>query len=243
MMLRYLAGMIFFLNVASALAGDVSASRIAQNDGASPAAGQPAKPGQPVNMAPVKMAEVAVGDHWTYEVRDEITGAVVRTQKVIVTDISGSQVATRLDVTETGRSGSMVFDKSWNVLRDGPNRYSPNSGTGVQSPLKRDAQWKIMADEVNGNNGNVWKIAVNSRVTGQESVTTKAGTFQTYTIETTQAVRSTKDPTANTQVSIRTWFSPAVNHWVRLTIVRRERGLTVRNETVELIEYGRKEAQ
>src|SRR5437016_4658281 len=112
MMLRYVVGVIFFLNVASGLAGDLTASRIAQNGGASPAAGQSAKPGQPADMS-----EVTVGDYWTYEVKDEITGAVVRTQKVIVTDISGGQVATRLDVPETGRSGSMVFDKSWNVLR------------------------------------------------------------------------------------------------------------------------------
>jgi hypothetical protein len=128
-------------------------------------------------------------------------------------------------------------------LRDGNFRYSPNDGTGVQSPLALNAQWKAVSDETNSANGNVWKITVNARVTSQESVTTKAGTFQTYVIEETQAVRNVKNPTASVQVSIRIWFSPDVNHWVRRNVVRRERNLIVRNETVELVEYGRKSAQ
>lgn len=234
-MRRCLAAGMFFCSVSCALAGDMSTNRVAQNEGVSSI--QTGKPAERANMS-----EVAVGDHWNYDVRDEIAGTALPTRNVIVTDISGGQVATRVDVGN-GRSGSMVFDKSWNILRDGANRYSPNSGTGVQLPLKLNAEWKTAADELNGNNGNVWKIAVSSRVTGQESVTTKAGTFDTYTIETTQAVRNTKDPAANAQVFIRTWFSPEVNHWVRRNIVRRVGGLVVLNETVELTEYGRKNVQ
>ena len=86
----------------------------------------------------------------------------------------------------------------------------------------------------------MWKIAVSSRVTGQESVTTKAGTFDTYTIETTQAIRNTKNPSGSSQIMIRTWFSPQVNHWVRRNFLRRVGGLIVSNETIELVEYGRK---
>jgi hypothetical protein len=150
----------------------------------------------------------------------------------------------RVDVvSNSSQSGSIVYDKSWNILRDGANRYSPNSGTGIQSPLKRNAEWKATADEINGNNGNAWKIAVSSRVTGQESVTTKAGTFDTYAIETMQAIRNAKNPAANSQITIRTWFAPDVNHWVRRNFVRRVGGLIVGNETMELVEYGRKNAE
>jgi hypothetical protein len=230
-----LAGIIFLLCLASAFADDTSTKRIAQNEGTSVQAGKP------VQVA--NMSEVAVGDHWTYEVRDEIAGKVIVTRKVIVTDISGNQVATRVDVVNGERSGSILYDKSWNILRSGANRYSPNDGTGVQSPLKLNAEWKVAADEINGSNGNTWKITVTSRVTGQESVTTKAGTFQTYTIETTQAVRNTKDPTGSSQFTIRTWFSPEINHWVKRNTIGRQRGLIVRNDTVELMEYGRKAAQ
>jgi uncharacterized protein DUF3108 len=237
-MLRCVAGAILFFNVASACADDMSATRIVENTDA-PAADQAAKPAQPVNMT-----EVAVGDHWTYDVRDEIAGAITLTRKYTVSDVSGGQIATRVEVVNnSGRSGSIVYDKSWNILRDGANRYSPNSGTGIALPLKLNSEWKAAADEINGNNGNTWKIAVSSRVTGQESVTTKAGTFDTYAIETTQAVRNTKNPSANAQIMIRTWFAPDVNHWVRRNFVRRVGGLIVGSETLELVEYGRKNAE
>jgi len=230
-----LAGLIFFLSVASALGDDAGINRIAQNEPASQDAVQAGKPAQRSSMA-----DLAVGDHWTYDVKDEIAGTIVLTRKFVVTDISGGQIATRVDVVNSQQSGSIVYDGHWNILRDGANRYSPNSGTGIQSPLKLNSEWKTTADEVNGNNGNVWKIAVSSRVTGQESVTTKAGTFDTYTIETTQAIRNTKNPSGSSQIMIRTWFSPQVNHWVRRNFLRRVGGLIVSNETIELVEYGRK---
>jgi hypothetical protein len=227
------AGLVALFCAASAAASENNAARLAQNE--------PAIPGASQNTT---MVRVAVGDHWTYDVRDEIAGAVILTRKYIVTDISGGQIATRVDVVNNSRqSGSIVYDKSWNILRDGANRYSPNSGTGIQSPLKLNAEWKAAADEINGNNGNTWKIAVNSRVTGQESVTTKAGTFDTYAIETTQAIRNTKNPADNAQITIRTWFAPDVNHWVRRNFVRRVGGLIVGNETMELVEYGHKSSE
>ncbi|MGB8633211.1 MAG: hypothetical protein WCD69_28200, partial [Xanthobacteraceae bacterium] len=77
-------------------------------------------------------------------------------------------------------------------------------------------------------------------VTGQESVTTKAGAFQTYVIEIAQVVRNTKDPTMNIAISTRTWFDPEINHWVKQNTIRRQNGLIVSNNTAELIEYGRK---
>ena len=238
-MQRWFAGVSFLVFVASAFAAGATPTRIAQNGGASPETVQAAK-----SVAAANMSDVAIGDHWTYDVRDESSGAVVLTRKYTVTDISGGQIATRVDViNNSGQSGSIVYDKSWNILRDGAIRYSPNSGTGIALPLKLNSEWKSAADEVNGNNGNAWKIAVSSRVTGQESVTTKAGTFDAYAIETTQAVRNTKNPTANAQIIIRTWFAPDVNHWVRRNFVRRVGGLIVGNETMELVEYGRKSAE
>ena len=102
---------------------------------------------------------------------------------------------------------------------------------------------KTVSDETNSANGNIWKTTVNARVTDQEAPRQRPGTFQTYVIEETQAVRNIKNPTASVQVSIRIWFSPDVNHWVRRNVVRRERNLIVRNETVELVEYGRKSAR
>jgi hypothetical protein len=117
--------------------------------------------------------------------------------------MSNGQIATRLDDAKTGRSWTIIYDKSWNILRDGPNRYSPNSGTGFQFPLKLNAQWKASVDEVDGSSGSIWKISVNARIAGQENVTTKAGTFPTYIVETTQLVRDLKSPTQKSEIQPR----------------------------------------
>src|SRR5690349_23097702 len=112
------------------------------------------------------MSDISVGDHWTYEIRDEIEGKVSEIQKVTVTDVANNEVATRLDVVNTDRYKSVIYDKSWNILREGPNRYSPSSGTGIRSPLALNAEWQAKVDEVSGD-GFAWIINVNSRVTGE----------------------------------------------------------------------------
>lgn len=196
---------------------------------------------QPVRQS-INMSEVAVGDHWTYEVRDESEGKISLTEKVIVTDLSDNKIATRIDFVNTDRFRGVIYDKSWNIFRDGPSRYSPSSATGIRLPLTLTAEWQAKVDQVS-DDGFAWIINVNSHVTGQENVTTKAGTFQTYVIETAQVIRSTRYPKYTTQISFRTWFSPDVNHWVRRNVIRREDSLIIRNQTSELVEYGRKAAQ
>jgi hypothetical protein len=226
----YLAAILVALfSIASADANDMRTGRLAENESASP---------EPMQIA--SMWDITVGDHWTYDLKDEIADEVIQTRKVIVTDMANNQIATRLDDAKTGQSWTIIYDRSWNILRDGSNRYSPNSGTGFQFPLKLNAQWRASVDEVSGSSGDIWKISVNARVTSQENITTKAGTFATYIIETTQLVRNVKSPTQKSQISTRTWFSPDINHWVRRSFIRRENGLIIRNQTFELVEYGRK---
>jgi hypothetical protein len=190
----------------------------------------------------MNMSEVAVGDHWTYEVRDESEGKITLIEKVIVTDIADNKVATRTDFANTDRFRGVIYDKSWNIFREGPNHYSPSSGTGIRLPLTLNAEWQARVDQVS-DDGFAWIINVNSQVTGQENVTTKTGTFQTYIIDTTQIIRSTRYPKYTAQISFKTWFSPEVNRWVRRNVVRREEGLIIRNQAIELVEYGRKTPQ
>ena len=183
--------------------------------------------------------QVAPGDHWAYEVRDEITGAVKFTRTDVVTDVSNNQVAVRFE-TSAGGSSVIFYDRSWNVLHDEPFRYSPNDGTGVQFPLALGAQWKFAIDAINSRNGLTFRRTGVSRVTGQESITTKAGTFETFVIETNFTGKNVQDPTLINQTSTRTWFSPDVNHWVKRTLLLRRRGQVVQNDTVELTDYGHK---
>jgi hypothetical protein len=197
---------------------------------------EPASDAPAAANADVRLA--APGDHWTYEVKDEILGTVKLTRTDIVTEVSKSEIAVRFDVANTDRFGSILYDRSWNIVRDGDFRYTPNDGTGMQLPLKVGAQWKFAIEVLNSRNGQTFKRVGTSRVTGHDSITVKAGTFDAFIIETNFTGKNIQDPTLINETSTRTWFNPDVNHWVRRNIVWRQRGHVVRNSTLELIDYG-----
>jgi hypothetical protein len=217
---RPLVGLIFLLGVTPAFAEEPAPN---------PAVAATANPQQ-----------VAPGDHWTYEVKDEISGAIKWTRTDLVTDVSTNQITVRFDIAGTGRSGVIVYDRSWNIVRDGPFKYSPNDGTGDQFPLTPGAQWKFAIDVINSNNGLTFRRVGNSRVTGQESIKTGAGTFDAFVIETNYTGKNVQDPTLINETSGRTWFSPDVNHWVKRNIVLRRNGNVIENNTIELTDYGHK---
>jgi hypothetical protein len=74
---------------------------------------------------------------------------------------------------------------------------------------------------------------------GQETVTTKAGTFETLKIETTSSTRNVNDPTRKNEAESQTWYAPAIDHWVKRTFVSRTDKRLTQNNTLELTEYGR----
>ena len=69
---------------------------------------------------------------------------------------------------------------------------------------------------------------------------TKAGTFETFKIETSFSTQNPKDPTRKNEIEWRTWYAPAIDHWVKRTVIVRADKLLRSNETLELIDYGRK---
>ncbi len=222
-MRRFLAGAILSLCLYPALAEEGS--------GTGPA---------PNTSAVVDPKPVALGDRWTYEVKDEISGVVKQTRTVVVTDISKKEIATRFDDAKTGRSGIITYDGSWNILNSSTARYSPNDGSGVELPLAIGKTWKISGQSTNYQNGAVWRRSGDSRVTGQESITTKAGKFETFVIDSKVMNQNTKNPTQKTEILARTWYSPDVNHWVKRNLTIRQNGHTFQNDTTELTEFAHK---
>jgi hypothetical protein len=215
----------------------------------SPALAQVTSTPAPPSSAPVSpptasanLQRAAPGDHWTYQVRDEISGAIKTMRTVIVTDVSATEIATRFEIAETGRSGNILYDHSWNVMRDAMYKYSPNDGSGIHLPLTQNTKWRFSSEAVDANNGAVWKRVGSSQVTGMEAITTKAGAFEAFVVQTDYSARNVKDPTRSSEVSLRTWFSPAVNHWIKRNTVLRQEGRVFQNETIELTAYGRKDS-
>jgi hypothetical protein len=199
---------------------------------------QPAASNGAETKSPTSMEEPMPGDFWTYEVRDEIGGAI-EVRKSVVTQVNAGEI--RVDVAG-GKSGDRlnVYDRSWNLKSTGPWKYQPIDGSGIRTPLKVGAAWSVTADDVNSQNGDIFRRSVNAKVVGQETITTKAGRFETFKIETTVSRRSANDPSKKGEITAQTWYAPVIDHWVKRSFVARANNHLVNSSTSELVEYGRK---
>jgi len=192
----------------------------------------------------VPMAERLLGDHWTVEVRDEITGTV-NIQTNVVTEVTPTDITVRFDLVrpdKTHSEGLNIADRSWNAIRSGPWQYFPGDGnTGVQTPLAVGKTWAFQFNAVNNVHGVTWKWSGTSKVVGQETVTTKAGTFDTFRIETTSSSSNFKDSTLTEELIAQTWYAPVIAHWVKRSWILRNNNRLRSNNTYEIAEFGRRQ--
>ncbi|HTZ02830.1 MAG TPA: hypothetical protein VMC05_10895 [Xanthobacteraceae bacterium] len=206
--------------------------------GGPPPSGQANTPAAAAVTASAAMQQPEPGDRWTYDVKDDISGVLKVTRTDMITDVSSDAITVRTDAAGS-RAGNVVYDRAWDVTRDGPFKYSPNDGTGVRLPLAPGAQWAFTIDVQNSQNGMTFRRTGTSKVVGRENITTKAGTFDAFVIETDFTGKNVQDPTLVNQTSSRTWFDPGIDHWVKRSIVLRQRGHVVSKTTLELTKYGR----
>jgi len=203
---------------------------------------QTAPPPLEAPKAVVPMQEPQPGDRWTYEIRDEITGKINGTRENVVTEVTPKNISMRFTISATSNEGFDVFDRSWNLI-SAPNwRYSPYQGsTGIQAPLEVGKSWSFQSNNTNGTNGAIWKESGTSKVVGRETVTTKAGTFDTFKIETSFSTQNVKDVTRKNEIVYQTWYAPDIDHWVKRISVIKSDGHVRSNNILELVDYGRKQ--
>ena len=187
------------------------------------------------------MEDLQVGDHWTYESRDEISGDVKSIVTNTVTDLTDTQIGVRNTWAGHSSSGIQTFDRSWNMINSGgASRYSPNDGTGIRPPLAVGKTWSSKSNDINSTSGVILKRTVTSKVAAQENVTTPAGTFDTFKIETSMQVQNANNSINKAQIVVQTWYAPKIDHWVKRSVVMRSEGRVRTNSTIELVEYGRR---
>ena len=201
---------------------------------------QTAPPSSTPEKDVTSMEEPSPGDFWTYEVRDEISGAVTQTRNNVVTEVTPTEIGVRFDIVGKDTNGLTVYDRSWNLKTGGPWKFQPHDGSGIQRPLTVGATWSFEGDNVNAGNGSIWKQTGRSKIVAQEAVTTRAGTFDTFRIETVFSRHPTNDPTRKIEITQQTWYAPAIDHWVKRASALRENQHLVSNNTIELVEYGRR---
>jgi hypothetical protein len=184
------------------------------------------------------LAGVLPGDRWVYEVKDEITGDLKRTTTVVVLDVSEKEINTRMSVRGAARPFETVFDRNWNRIDDGIWKFRPSDGAGVQTPLQVGKEWRFENKSTHAN-GTALSTTGQSKVVGEEKVTTSAGTFDTFKIETRMRHVNANDQTKASTVNATLWYAPTVNRWVRRTYETRIEGRVRDSHTEELTDYSR----
>jgi hypothetical protein len=127
---------------------------------APPAASSPAVE---TPASPEPMEDARLGDHWTYELRDDITGEIKSTITNTVTDVSDSEISTRSALLGNPNSGYQTYDRSWNLISNGIWRYTPNDGTGIRTPLAVGKTWSFKSTDLNSMAGVSWKASQRER--------------------------------------------------------------------------------
>ena len=187
------------------------------------------------------MEDPQLGDHWTYEVRDEITGDLKSTITHTITDVSPKEIAVRLDVVgKPGFGGYFIYGPSWEMINNGHWRWTPNDGLAMRGPLTVGKSWPIRAGAFNSSSAVSLKTSGTAKVTARETITTRAGTFDVFKIETSIESRNANDTTKKSVSEEQIWYAPAVDHWVKRTSVDRSEGRVRYRTVVELVEYGRR---
>jgi len=184
---------------------------------------------------------VRVGNRWTYATKDEITGLPTATLTQAVTEISTNRIV--ISASNQGDSGSrpVIFDRDWNRIEDGDLKFMPHNGLGIRPALAVGIEWQTENGARNTKTGAAWKNKVSSKVVAQEAITTPAGTFEVFKIETRRHEISAADPAKFWDYEYVRWYSPQINHWVRWSSLGRAQNRLRTNRSEELIEFVRTE--
>jgi hypothetical protein len=79
-----------------------------------------------------------------------------------------------------------------------------------------------------------------SKIVAEEMVTTSAGTFSAFKIESLRHEISASDASKSWEYQEVVWYAPQINHWVRRTFMARTQKRLTASTSEELIEFARK---
>ena len=186
------------------------------------------------------LAGVLPGDRWTYDVTDEMTSDLKYVFTVVVVDVSEKEINTRVTSRGAQRPRQIVFDRGWSRIDDDLWKYQPSDGTGIQMPLQLGKSWRFEGNGKNFQNGTTVRTSGQSKVTAEEKITTSAGTFETFKIETVVRHVNSNDQTKTGTLTSTLWYAPSINRWVRKTYKMQMEGRLRESQTEDLTDYSRK---
>jgi hypothetical protein len=162
-----------------------------------------------------------VGDRFIYDTKDEVTGEPKGSYVAVVTEVSDKEIVNSISVPGKPGSRIVVYDRNLNRIDDSTWKFKPNDGQGVRLPLAVGKTWRIEYEARNIQTGAISRTTGTSKVAGQETVTTGAGTFETFKIELHLKSYNPVDQTKVSESDLLIWYAPEINRWVRRTFALR----------------------
>src|SRR5215813_4566818 len=135
---------------------------------------------QAVDPGPVR-----VGDRWSYDIKDALTGDLRQAVTIVAAEINEKEITTRISVRGRDRPLTFVFDHDWGRVDDGVWKHRPSDLLGIKKPLQVGKQWRAEGNSANLQNGVALQTSALGKVVGQEQITTPAGPFDTFRVELT----------------------------------------------------------
>jgi hypothetical protein len=189
---------------------------------------------QTVDPGPIR-----VGDRWSYDLKDDLTGDLRQAITGVVIEINAKEITTRVTYRGKDRSQTMVHDLDWGRIDDGAWRLSP-SGIGIKKPLQIGKEWRSDANGMHLQSGVPFRASGAAKVVAQEPITVPAGTFETFRLEMTVRMINSKDQTKSQTWNFLVWYAPAVNRWAKRKSELRSEGRLRDSFVEELTEYSRR---
>jgi hypothetical protein len=193
----------------------------------------------PVQIKEIPVPRLAVGDTWTHQVIDLLSGSLKSRYTLKLTS----------ETAKEWHFGDYVTDRAWNMLhtsRTGQEKWEKWTPRRPQYdfPLQLGKTWTAAAQKDTATY--LSQLNYIFKVIRQERIIVPAGTFDTLRVEGTAKYRSTrkKDGESGDGVSThRYWFSPTVGRFVAYEYEETNwKGVVYKKERDELVSYRRANA-
>ena len=179
------------------------------------------------------------GDQWTYNDIDDITGKKKATITFTVTEVNDKQIALRSVRDGQGEPGFSLFMISIGMQQPREiGKSCREDSTGLEPPLVVGKEWRFKHRNQNTSTGVVINVTTKAKVIGQETMKVASQEYGTFKIETQihQVIPQNGKPQ---DISITTWYAPAINRWVKRSWTIRSDGHVKDQHTHELVEFTR----
>jgi len=176
--------------------------------------------GTPLQSNAVAAApSVAVGDTWTYRVRDAFTGLDRGTQRHRVADVAGDRIVMAV-TREDGKDESWVYDRGWNWLRHpahGRHAFDYTSPyPAFAFPLAPGGTWFGRSTATDPETGMRFPLTVRGTVLGWERIRVPAGEFDALKVKRVVFFEYQEySVRGRSEIVEYEWYAPAVKQAVR----------------------------